>query len=60
MQLLITDTINKYSNKASFNKLLAKNDLNRYKLGGDSNGLKRNNDGSFEIIIQKCDAEKHR
>ncbi|MHC0446576.1 DUF1214 domain-containing protein [Flavobacterium sp. 3-218] len=39
---------------------MAKNDLNRYKLGGDSNGLKRNNDGSFEIIIQKCDAEKHR
>ncbi|MHC0445367.1 DUF1254 domain-containing protein [Flavobacterium sp. 3-218] len=36
------------------NKLLVQNDLNRYKLGGDSKGLKRNNDGSFEIIIQNA------
>lgn len=36
------------------NKLLVANDLNRYKLGGDSSGLKRNKDGSFEIIIQNA------
>ncbi|MCG8582376.1 MAG: DUF1214 domain-containing protein [Bacteroidales bacterium] len=34
------------------NKLFVDNELNRYKFSGESKGLKYNEDGSFEILIQ--------